>query len=269
MSLYHFLNHKENFIRIKNFVEILNVLKISLKFAEKYISFYRDTCSKEPFKIKFPYYFTPIDMRIISVLFGDGNVHKENNLARWIQKDVAPLKRLIEHSLKTQIKTNGTQITIPAFFIKVAAKSLNLKKIEFNSTKFIKRSLELPKDYRLALLLALIEDEGNIDVKNYGGVSLRLSSKQGIYLISQLCASLGYKTSKISKYQNKGSFGDNIMYKMCVLSEGIEKIGFDVLNFEKEYSLLASLWTKRESLYNRWKICIGDRSKKNKEGAQL
>jgi len=270
MSLYLFLNKEDTFIRIRNLIQILDLLKISKDLAEKNILFYRDTSGKKPFKINFPYNFSPIDMRVVGVLFGDGNVHKENKMARWIQEDVTPLKDLLKVLLNEEIKdhTNSTQITIPAFFTKVAAEVLNLKQTELASSKIIENSLKLPKDYQLALLLAIIEDEGNIDVNNYGGVSIRISSKKGSRFIKGICDSLGYKTSNIKRYHNVG-FNDKMMYKIVILSKGIEKLGEDIIGFEKKYGLEASLWKKRDSFFKRWKICTGERSKKNKEGKQL
>ncbi len=271
MSLYLFLNNENNFIRIRNLIRILDLLKIPKSLAEKNIIFYRDTSSKEAFKISFPYHFSPIDMRIIGLLFGDGNIHKKNGMARWIQKDTTPLKKLIEKSLNIRIKahTNEMQVTIPAFLTKIATKVLDLEQLELACSKIIEKSLKLPNDYKLALLLAIIEDEGNIDVKNYGGVSIRISSERGIKNVKEICNSLNYKTSNIKKYQNNGNFGNNIMYKLNIPSEGIEKLGFDLINFEKKYGLESSLWKKRNSFFQRWNICIGDKSKKNKEGSEL
>ncbi|MFH0752638.1 MAG: hypothetical protein V1914_03515 [archaeon] len=244
-------------MRIRSFIQILNIANISFRHAEEYIIYFRDTSSKPPFKVKFPYPFTPLHFRIIGALFGDGNVHKKNKMARWIQKDPTPMLILFEYLIDSNFKihTNSMQITIPAFFTKMAAKILKLDQINLGSEKLLEASSLLPKIYRFVLLLAIIEDEGNIDVKNYGCVSIRISSEKGIYLIEQLCDSLDYKTSEIKRYINNGTFGTNFMYKLNILSKGIEQLGYDLLEFELNYGCLGSLWKKRDPFFERWKIC--------------
>jgi len=268
----YFLNNHHSFISIEYLIKILKELEISFKKAEKNIIGYRDCNSKIIYKIKFPYYFNPIDMRIIGVLIGDGNVHKTNKMLRWIQKDVSPLKKLV--SLKINYnkinKKKSMQFVIPAFFRKIACHSLDLKPTELGTYKFIQRSINLSKNYKLALLISLIEDESNIDPKNYGGINIRMSDKRIMNSIKELCDSLYYKTSKIIKYNNKNTaYGGNIMYKINILSEGIYKLGYDIKNFEKRFGKNASLWKKRDNFFKRWNTCIGKKAKKNKEGREL
>lgn len=256
MSLYNFLNKNNSFIRIKNFVGILDNLNLNKSDFEKEIILFRDTSSKKAYNLNFPYYFSAIDMRIVGVLFGDGNIHKKNNMARWIQKDVSPLKNLFKNVYGIDMfeHTNNMQITIPAFFIKFASKILFLSPIELASHKIFKSSLKLPKEYRLALLIAVIEDEGNIDVNNYGGILIRISSKEGIYFIKKLSESLNYKTSNITSYANNGSFGKKKMYRLSILSEGIKLLGKDLIEFEKKFGICSSFWKKRNAFFQKWKI---------------
>ena len=59
------------------------------------------------------------------------------------------------------------------------------------------------------------------------------------------------------------------MYKLNILSEGITKFGYDILDFEKKFGKNTSLWKKRADLLKRWEICIGKKAQKNKEGLRL
>ena len=239
VSIGYFLNKDNSFISIKHLVEILKILNIKLRTADRYIIDFKDSNSKKNYDIKFPYYFTPVDMRIVGVLVGDGNVGKKNKLLRWIQKDINPLKELLYSKISYEVSNNYNkqlvvqQIVIPSFFGKFASSLFNLSLFELGTYKLVKRSLNLPKYYRIALLIAIIEDEGNIDPKNYSGINIRMSDRDVISNLKKLCDSLGYKTSKIIKYKNNlGSHKRNEMYKLNILSDGIFKLGYDILEFE-------------------------------------
>lgn len=275
VSLAYFLKNKDSFIRIGNLLEIISKLKISRHSIEKNIIAYRDTSSKEAFSIKFPYFLSPIDVRIVGVLIGDGNINKCTNLMRWVQKDPTPLKNLIELRLggNVCVDVKDTQIVIPAFFGKIVSHSLDLELKFLDSEEVIKRIMKFPKDYCLALLIALIEDEGNIDPKNYGGISIRMSSKDIIFEIKKLCEYLGYKTSQIVSYKNKGTFGNKndkkTMYKINILSNGIKKLGYDLLNLEKKYCKEIGFWKKKSKFIERWKTCKSKNAEKDREGREI
>jgi hypothetical protein len=267
VTLNCFLNRGDTHMRIQNLIQITKKRGIPLEEIEERIISFRDTNSKKSFNLRFPYSITPVDIRITGAIFGDGNIHKTNNLARWIQKDTTPMASLINIRLGTEIKQSSTaqQITIPAFIIKAVAAYLKITLQDVNKTKFLEACLHLPFEYRLALLLAIIEDEGNIDFKNYGGINIRISSKKGTLLIKQLIESLNYKVSGIKTYFNKGSFENNKMYKLTVPIAGIEKLWYDLLEFEKKYGPQAGLWTKRKPMLLRFKKGASERAKKCKE----
>ncbi len=268
-----FLNDEKSFIRISNFIKILKLLKISTKSAEKQIIGFKDANRTTNFKIKFPYIFSPSDLRIIGVLIGDGNVRNDRVMLRWIQNDTTPLKKLLSSKIQGYHFSNRetNQLIIPSFFGKITCSLLNLKGDEIDTYKLIEKVIDYPKEYRLALLISLIEDEGNIDPKNYSGISIRMSDKKIVYFIKLLCESLGYETSKITKYKNnRYSFGEgNVMYKLKILSEGIFNLGYDLIKFEKKFGKENSLWKKRKNFFKRWEICAGKKSRKDKEGREI
>ncbi len=271
VSLGHFLNNKNSFIRITNLIEIISNLHISKYLIERNVNGYKDTSSKEPFLIKFPYILSPLEIRIGGVLLGDGNIHKTSGMLRWIQKDVSPLKNLVENlfGIRLASHTLNKQITIPAFIGKILSYSLNLKLNQLNSEEFIEKCLYLPRDYSLALLIAIIEDEGNIDSKNFGTIDIRMSSKRKIFMIKQLCSFLGYETSGIRKYLNKGDFGKNMMYRIGILSGGIKKLGYDMLKLKETYGEEIGFWKKEDNFIRRWKTCISKKAEKNREGIKI
>ena len=272
VSISYFLKNKNSFIRIDNFLNLIGSLKISKSNIEKNIISYRDTSSKDPFFINFPYYLSPLHMRVVGVLVGDGNIHKTTHMMRWIQKDPTPLKNLMEVILgcNTMFKIHDSQIVIPAFFGKILSHSLNLNLPLLASEKLIEKSLTLHKDYSLALLIAIIEDEGNIDAKNYGGINIRMASKEIIHAIKKLCDYLEYKTSQIICYKNNGTFNTNnekkLMYKIQILSDGIKKFGYDLIKLTKKYGKEISLWKKEDQFFRRWETCINKKAEKNREG---
>jgi DNA-binding Xre family transcriptional regulator len=271
VSLNHFLKNRDSFIRISNLLEIIKNLNFSKFKIEKEIIGYKDTSSKDFFQIKFPYFLSPIHFRIGGVLIGDGNVHKTNKLLRWIQKDTTPLKELIEFTLNKKIypDSKSFQIVIPSFFGKILCASLKLDFDSLANEIFLDKILILSKNYRLVLLISIIEDEGNIDVNNYGGINIRMSSKKIIFAIKQLCDSLNYKTSEIVCYKNEGNFGNNIMYKVKINAEGIRKMGPDLLSLEKKFGNQISLWKKRKSFFDRWNKSIGEKAMKDLEGKKI
>lgn len=271
VSLGHFLNNKKSFIRIVNLIEVVSQLGISKHVIEENITEYKDTSSKDPFSIKFPYVLSPLDMRIGGVLIGDGNIHKTNGAIRWVQKDPSPLRNLIKLQLgdNVSLSIKNNQITIPAFFRKVLCYSSNLDLGQLNSEKFIEWSLRLPEDYKLSLLLAIIEDEGNIDSKNFGVIKIRMSSKEKIAMIKELCDDLDYKTSEIVSYKNNGPFGANTMYGINILSDGIKKFGYDLLKLKGKYCGLIGFWKKEKEFIKRWKACISEKAEKNREGKEI
>jgi uncharacterized ubiquitin-like protein YukD len=275
VSLIHFLRNENSFIRINNLLEILEKLGVSRKEVERQIIAYKDSSSKSFFLINFPYYLSPLHMRVGGVLIGDGNINKSNGMMRWIQNDPTPLKRLMKIILKGsfEFRINNNQIVIPSFFGKILSYSLSLDFFSLDSEKFIERSLDLPKEYSLALLIAIIEDEGNIDSRNYGGINIRISSKEIIYSIKELCDYLGYMTSQIVRYENKGFSGkkkvSKDMYKIKILSDGIKKLGCDLISLEKEYGKEIGFWKKDEQFTKRWETCINNRAEKNREGREI
>jgi len=275
VSISYFLRNEGSFIRINNLLDMIKCLKISKHEMEKNIIGYKDTSSKKPFSIKFPYHLSPLHMRIGGVLIGDGNVNKTTGMMRWIQKDPIPLKKLMKIILGDAVvsKIHDSQIVIPAFFGKILCYSLNLNPPLLASEKLIEKSLNLGKDYSIALLIAIIEDEGNIDAKNYGGINIRMSSKEIIHAIKKLCDYLGYKTSKITFYENNGNFigknGKKLMYKIKILSEGIKEMGNDLIKLEKKYGKQIGFWKKEDQFIKRWKTCTNKKAEKNREGGEI
>jgi len=275
VGLTHFLKNEDSFIRINNLLEIISKLRISKLDIEKNIVAYKDTSNKRAFSIKFPYFLSPLDVRIVGVLIGDGNINKTTGLMRWVQKDPTPLKKLIEFRLGENIDfcVKDTQIVIPSFFGKVVSYSLDLELNFLASELFIKRIMEFPKDYGLALLITLIEDEGNIDPKNYGGILIRMSSKEIILSIKKLCDHLDYETSQIVSYKNNGTFRnkneEKLMYKINILSNGIRNLGDDLLRLKKKYGKEIGFWKKDNNFTKRWKLCKSKNAEKDREGREI
>ncbi len=94
-SISNFLRNKESFIRISNLLRLTNAINIPKDIVEKQIIAYRDHNSQPPYYISFPYKFTPLVLRIIAHIPGDGNIRKDG-LSRWVQKDTKPMQDLLK-----------------------------------------------------------------------------------------------------------------------------------------------------------------------------
>ena len=143
-------------------------------------------------------------MRIISCMVGDGNISKESK-ARWIQKDITPLKIIIDKHLGINSTfhrdaNNIYQLAIPSIYGKIFSNATKIKKL--SEKEILEKSLKLSKDFRISLLISLIEDEANIDYKSHIPIKIRLSNKDYLEIIKNLCDSLNYDTSSIKKYTN-------------------------------------------------------------------
>jgi len=273
MSLYQFLNNKRSMIRTKHLYEICSTLKLDPQKLQKYIIGYKDTNGRNIiYKIHFPYRFTPKDMRVVACVVGDGTMSRNGISARWIQKDILPLAHLLKNKLGYNPESYTdinyiNQISIPSFFIK--SFSHIIKEKDLSKKKILERSLKLPEKFKLALLIAIIEDEGNVFYRSHHPISIRMSNLEYLNYIKKLCDSLNYKTSEITMYSNFATFGNNKMYSLHILSDGIKKLGYDILEFENKYGKRYGLWKKRENFFKRWRLCTNQWAEKIRSGRNL
>lgn len=262
---HHRLLHKR-FKRIDILFKITDCADIPRGEAEKHIYRFIDhPCDKEGYNIKFPIKITPLHIRIASHVIGDGCAYKNGKctIFSWTQNNTQPLKSLenivIGKSLKRKPNgTGGECIGLPKIIMKLVCSILKLDVNNFNRIKFLTLCLTLPKDFKVEVLTAIVEDEGSID-KNR--IIIRMKGKTLMKLISRLIDSLGYERSKLKSYTAETKWGRVKMYRLEITPFGIRKYHKDLEHIGEEYGNLAGLWTKRlklEEAVSRRLRLIGD-----------
>ena len=77
MSISYFLRNEDAFIRISNLFRFTNNLDFPKDIVETQIKAYKDHNAQPSYYISFPYEITPLVLRIIAHIPGDGNVRKD------------------------------------------------------------------------------------------------------------------------------------------------------------------------------------------------
>ncbi len=267
-TISNFLRNKQSFMKISNLFRLTNSLDIPKKVVENNIISYKDHNAQKGFRISFPYKFNPLVLRAISHIPGDGCIRKDG-FARWTQNNTIMMLRLLE---KIRIKTKSNKsksVCIPKFLVKVSCITLGLKPMELKNSKFVERVLNLPRLYRIQTLLALIEDEANIDAKNYGTINIRLANKDLILAYSKLCDSLNYKRSNISDRKNTGFNSGKKIYKLSILAEGIRRLKIDYDLTIDKFGSIGGLWKRDRELKKRCRKCLNEKALKDEEGKKI
>lgn len=226
------------------FVSICQRLKISLDKLEKNIIAYRTTRGHSIIiKPILPIQVTPLFTMIVAHNFADGccikiknreiyfcytqyNVEMMNLFINRVEKVFGNIKRRKE--LKSSIR-----FRIPAILSSILADYYNFNHKNFLSdrarlsTKMFKHS----KEYLLAILIAFIIDEGNIDS---GQIVISLHNKGMVDDLGYICKILGYEYS-IKKNKER----DKERYILYILSKGIKIFWKDYNVLKKRYNEMA------------------------------
>lgn len=268
MQISYFLRNEGSFMRISNLFRLTNSINISKNIVEKNIIEYRDHNSQQSIYPKFPFKFNPLVLRIIAHIPGDGNIRKDG-VTRWIQNNTKNMRLLLKKLGFPTNQTKSKSICIPRFLVKVNCFVLGLKYLDLNSYKLINKILKLPRQYKIQTILALIEDEATIDVKNYGVINIRLANKDLITSYTKLCDSLGYRRSDIIEKSNSGFGKGAIIYQFGILADGIRKLNIDYNETVNKYSKLGGLWKKDNAFKQRCKKALSDKALKCNEGRRI
>lgn len=236
--------------RLYNWKKILNLLDINLNEIEKHIV---GVSYKNIYKIKFPYSISPLLIRLAAHTIGDGGFYIHN--ARWVQKNVDPIIDLQKQLLgffgsKTVSKSKVEQVSIMSFYIILACTSINIKRNEVCSENFIKACMNLPKEYKVQVLAALIEDEGSIHPKG-SKMSIGMKDYKIMNSLAELMDDLGYERSTIKKIKSTGFHSDDeyiFMYTLNLRILGAHKFCNDLNEAITKYGKLAGLWKKQKKL---------------------
>ena len=231
--------------------KILNFLKIPLNDLESQTV---EVADKYIYHIKFPYVVSPLLVRLVAHIIGDGGYYIYN--ARWTQKDVKPILDLQKEILGIAgakiNSTNTEQASIMNFYVKLVCAVLKIKREQVNSADFIKSCIMLPRAHRVQVIAAIIEDESRIQSES-GSIQIAMKDNEIIKALAKLMDNLGYDRSDIKIVKNKGFFksknkdSESILYAVFMRILGAHKFYQDLKASSNKYGLLAKLWKKQSS----------------------
>lgn len=256
LNLNKYFSNKNNFYNYFKKADILfkftDAMNISRSEIEQNIISWKDSKRDLPkggYQIKFPIQINPLFVRIISHLIGDGNI---NRTSTWMQNNVKPLEKLQIKLFKTGFKERKTRkntITIPKILLKVFCSLFNIPINKLNKIILLENCLKLPREYKIQVLSALIEDEGTIT--DYV-INIRMRNKELMCLICELIDSLGYDRGSLNESQQLSGFSQirGSIYSISINISGAHKYIRDLTNLERKYGEEICLWKKKEKLEN-------------------
>ena len=237
------------------FNKIAKHAKIDWFLIEKHIVSWKDTMNQESKggvfnKIKFPLILNPEYIRLVSHIIGDGNL--QNNLdyisMEWCQNDTTNLRLLIKRLFnKDSLNKNKKRVSIPSLPLKVVCSALNINYGSVTKEEILKKSLNLPKEHKVQVLAAVIEDEGSAG-KNQ--LIVRMSNKKIIELVKRIVNSLGYEGTILRKYYYFSKYHHKKVpiWHFNLNISGIQKFNKDLLEAEKKSSYILNLWEKKKAV---------------------
>jgi len=254
--LKYYYYKKGYYASLFTFLKICNKLKIPKENLQKNIDSYKIrggyNIIYEPI---LPVKITPIFDMILAHNIADGTVinSKKNRQLyfgyRQFNKKfrIAYVKKLESIFGKIKYKkeyfNKKTRPYCPAVLSLVFFKYYNL-----NENSFLSKSARLPKkllnknnDHLLAVLIAFIIDEGNIDSSL---ISIRLKNKKLTEDLYKICKKLGYK----STLTKKGKYGN-----LYILRNGMKKFFADYIKLSKKYREI-NLYKMEKKIRNSFNI---------------
>src|SRR3989344_6536142 len=248
-SDYHHRRLDRKFTKIDILFKLTNICKLSKYEVEKHILKWIPYSNSRQFEIKFPAKVIPLHFRIAASVIGDGTISRVegHTFFVWSQKETKRMEELQRLLLKTNFKKRGDKITIPTIIMQLVSNALDMQIKDFSKENFLKKCILLPKEYRLQVLTAIIEDEGSFD-KNR--LLIRMSDKNIMDLVCDLIDSLNYDRTKLREYTEKSKYSDKniLMYRTEMNIRGLKKFNEDLEAMKQKYSYLAGLWRKSGKL---------------------
>lgn len=247
--------------------KISQSLDISLDDLEPRVN---RVCDHFIYHIRFPYKVSPLLIRLIAHLLGDGTY--ADGGARWIQKDAGPIVVLqnallnISGSILEYEKVE--QCPILALYVKLACAALKIGREKVVTADFLKACLNLPRPYKVQVITAIVEDEGFIRPRS---CSIRIAMKdlEIVKALGELMDSLGYDRSEVKKILVNGSFGRSMLYALYFHILGAHRFFEDLEKAIKAYGPLAGLWKKQLLLQEMVRRYNGKKARGRKINQEL
>lgn len=260
-SIYRFFKLENGFLPIWKLFKITQTLNVPREKVEKNIILFKDSTNTQPYAIKFPSKITLPMFRIILHLPGDGCYgcrvasKKSRSLRhlnywinmRWSQKDITPMKKLLTkvfpeyRTLNNEPTSRTKEINLPAFLIKIFISAFRIQPHKLKKSDFINLVSKLPREYKVQAMIAIIEDEGTIDIASHQ-VRIFNTDKNLLKSYANLADSLGYERSRIFNQENK--FFKTKFY-FNIHTSGLRKFAKDIEKISKKYGKLLNFWKKK------------------------
>lgn len=242
-------SNKENaFANVRDLCKVTDTLGVDRKEVEEQIELIKDGKSSYTYKVNFPLHISPLHMRIVSHIVGDGSY---SNAARWKQNNPTPMIKLIFTLTGRLMKGNDGCVTIPRFLVRAVCSYLSIHEKKSNSYEFVRASLRISKEHRVEVLTAIVLDEGSV----HDTIIIRMKGKKIMKAVCDLIDSLGYDRSRLTSYHAEKKFNGYEwkvkMWRVRIHVLGMVKFLKDLDSLIEEYGELAGLWRRQEKLKNR------------------
>lgn len=251
---------KTYFVPIKIYLEIINSLGISKQILQKNILAYKTSRGVNVIeKPKLPIEINPVFDMLFAHHIGDGTVTnpKKGRLPYFAYRQFNEFYRLsyikkIEYvfgriNYRKDYFLNSTQLYCPPVLSTLFFRYYNLGIRDFLSerARIPKIIFNKGREGMLAVLIALIIDEGNIDSTQ---ISIHLKNLGLIKDLKKICEKLGYKSSI-----GIGKEGSHNYSRLYILREGMKKLYQDYILLNKRYPVI-DLGIKGEKIKKSFEI---------------
>jgi len=224
---------RKKLVSIDFLKRICEKLNIDKNKAEQAIEYFSEGL-RNKYKINFPFEITPLRLRVMSLIIGDG-MGSLNEVCRWSQdyRNIIYGTRLLKKAINfvPEVRNcskskNCKTILIPRFLIKMAIKIFKINKMK--SYEFFKSITKHSREHQFQVFAQLVVDEGSPD-RNFIISQATKSVQKGILLLAKSLnySCVLYKTNNIYFY-----------------TENFPKIEKDYKEAKKKFGKYGGFWFK-------------------------
>ena len=227
------------FVPVHVLFKIVEGFGFQKEIAEGEVLLVKSSFSNYAYRLHFPVEFTPLHLRCVAHLLGDGHKCKDSRRGVFSQKNLTHMTSLLKKILGASPKSYDVRVTIPALIMKVASRALSLKPIDFKKAEFIRKIQGLPAEYKLQLIFAVVSDEGNV----HKTIRIGVANKALLQAFAQLLNDLNIPHSGVRRGKNH--------YEIAIYKQGVIRLYEESKRVIAEYGEVAGLWEKQEQIKRR------------------
>jgi len=221
---------------------LCKLAKIPLEEMERNITFYKQKtlnyiCIKNP---KLPITINPTFVSLASHFCFDGSLPKDGKGTYYSQKNKEQIDNFVQKIQECfgdtyiSITKDGKdipKIRLPRLIGEICKYVCNFDNFETFNSAIPSNLMNLSKEFRLAILISAIVDEGHLQDQY---IQFQFSNKELTEDIRDICVSLDYECSKINK-RERGKYANSYYFYM----KSIERFYHDYLNLNKKFPLIS------------------------------